>query len=57
MYPNLNIPLNDQLHFRLNKINGIRDYFVAQIKERELIIKRLRKCIACFDNFDMLLNF
>ena len=57
MYPNLNIPLNDQLHFRLNKINGIRDYFVAQIKERGLIIKRLSKCIACFDNFDMLLNF
>ena len=33
MYPNLNIRLNDQ-HFRLNKINEIKDYFAAQIKER-----------------------
>ena len=36
MYPNLsatplNVPLNDQKHFRLNKINGIRHYFVAEI--------------------------
>ena len=47
MYPNLsetllstapfNIPLNDQDHFRLNKINEIKDYFVAEIKERELM--------------------
>ena len=38
MYPNLsaplNVPLNDQQHFRLNKINEIKDYFVAEIKER-----------------------
>ena len=39
MYPNLNIPLNDQQHFRQNKINGIKDYFVAEIKERELMSK------------------
>ena len=32
MYSNLNIPLNDQQHFRLNKINEIKDYFVAEIK-------------------------
>ena len=42
MYPNVNIPLNDQ-HFRLNKINGIRHYFFAEIKERELMSKRLSK--------------
>ena len=36
IYPNLNeISLNDQQHFRLNKINEIKDYFVAEIKERE----------------------
>ena len=33
MYPNLsallNVLLNDQEHFRLNKINEIKDYFVA----------------------------
>ena len=35
IYPNLSAtPLNDQEHFRLNKINEIKDYFVAEIKER-----------------------
>ena len=29
IYPNL----NDQQQFRLNKINEIKDYFVAEIKE------------------------
>ena len=55
MYPNLNIPLNDQQHFRLNKFSKIKDYFVAEIKERELISKRLRKYITSFDSFDKLL--
>ena len=39
IYPNLNVPLNDQQHFRLNEINNIRDYFVAKIEERELMSK------------------
>ena len=34
------------------KINEIRDCFVAKIKERELISKRLSKYVASFDNFD-----
>ena len=51
MYPDLNVTPNDQ-HFRLNKINGIRDYCVAEIKERELMSKRLSKYIASFDYFD-----
>ena len=46
MYPNLNIPLNDQ-HFRQNKINEIKDYFIVEIKERELMSKRLSISIAC----------
>ena len=33
MYSNLNIPPNDQ-HFRLNKINEIKDYFVAENKRK-----------------------
>ena len=37
IYPNL----NDQQQFRLNKINEIEDYFVAEIKGRELTSKRL----------------
>ena len=36
----------------LGKINGIRDYFVGEIKERELMSKRLSKYIASFDYFD-----
>ena len=46
------VPLNDQQQFRLNKTNEIKDYFVAEIKERELMSKRLSKCIASFDYFD-----
>ena len=42
LHPNL---LDDQ-QFRLNKINEIRDYFVAEIKERKSISKRISKYIA-----------
>ena len=52
MYPNLSAPLSDQQQFRLNKINEIKDYFVAEIKERELMRKILSKYIASFDYFD-----
>ena len=56
MYPNLNaIPLNNRQQFRLNKINEIKDYFVAEIKERELMSKRFSKYIISFDYFDKLL--
>ena len=50
MYPNL----NHQQQFRLNKINEIKDYFVAEIKENEFMSKRLSKYIASFDYFDSL---
>ena len=53
IYPNLSsIPLDDQQQFKLNKINEIRNYFVAEIKERELMSKRLSKYIASFDYVD-----
>ena len=52
MYPNLGAnPSNDQ-QFRLNKIDKIKCYFIAEIKERELMSKRLSKYIASFDYFD-----
>ena len=38
--------------FKLNRINEIKDYFVAEIKESELMSKRLSKYIASFDYFD-----
>ena len=50
--PNLGVSLSDQKQFGLNKINEIKDYFVAEIKERELVRKRLSKYIASFEYFD-----
>ena len=42
IYPSLSAtPSNDQQQFRLNRINEIKDYLVAEIKERELMSKRL----------------
>ena len=53
IYPSLNAtPLSDRQQFRLNKINEIKGYFVAKIKERELMSKRLSKYIAFFEYFD-----
>ena len=42
----------DNQQFRLNKINEIKDYFIAEIKERELMSKILSKYISSFDYFD-----
>ena len=44
--------LNNQQQFRLNKISKIRDQFVVEIKERELMSKRVSKYIASFGYFD-----
>ena len=52
MFPNLNANISNDQQFRLNKINEIKDYFIAEIKERELMSKRLSKYIASFDYFD-----
>ena len=52
MYPNLSATTSNDQQFRLNKINEIKDYFIAEIKERELTSKRLSKYIVSFDYFD-----
>ena len=52
MYPNLSVGLSDQQQFKLNKINEVKDYFVAEIKERELMSKRLNKYIPFFYYID-----
>ena len=44
IYPNL----NDQQQFRFDTINEVRDYFIGEIRERELMSKRLSKYIAFF---------
>ena len=35
--PNICVPRSNQQQFKLNKINEIKDYFIAEIKEIELI--------------------
>ena len=51
IYPNIS---NDQ-QFRLNKINEIKDYFIAEIRGRELMGKSLSKYITSFEYLDKLL--
>ena len=43
--------LNDQKQFRLNKINKIKDCFVAETKETESLSKEFIKYIVSFDYF------
>ena len=57
MYLNLSATPPNEQQFRLNKINEIKDYFVAEIKERELMSKILSKYIASFDYFGTSLIF
>ena len=53
MHPNLSgNPSSNQQQFGLKKVNEIKDYFVADIKERKLMSKRLSKYIAFFYYFD-----
>ena len=56
IYPNLTANISKDQQFRLNKINEIKDYFLAEIRERELISKNLSKYIASLDYFDKSLN-
>ena len=48
----IKISLSDQLKFRLNEINKIKDYFNSEIKEREALSKKLGKYIVVFDHAD-----
>ena len=52
VYPNLGVNPSNEEEFRLNKINEIKDYFIDEIKEIELMSKRLSKYIASLDYFD-----
>ena len=56
IYPNLTANVSNEQQFRLNKINEIKDYFLAEIRERELISKNISKYIASLDYFDKSLN-
>ena len=51
MYPILSANISNDQQFRLNKTNEIKDYFIADIKERKLMSKNLSKYIASFEVF------
>ena len=46
MYPNLSANISNEQQARLNQINEMKYYFIAEIRERELISKNLSKYIA-----------
>ena len=48
----IDIPNLNYQQFSLNKISEIEEYFIAEIKERELMSKKLSKYISFFDYFD-----
>ena len=56
MYPNLNANISNDQQFRLIKINKIKDYYLTEIRERELISKNISKYIASLDYFDKPVN-
>ena len=55
-YPNLAANISNEQQFRLNKINEIKDYFLAEIRERELISKNISKYFASLNYFNKSLN-
>ena len=57
MYPNLSANISNEQQLRLNKINKIKCYLLAKIRERELIRKNLSKYIASFKYFSKWLIF
>ena len=56
IYQNLAANISNEQQFRLSKINDIKDYFLAEIIETELISKTISKYIASLDYFDKSLN-
>ena len=56
LYPNLGANISNDQQFRLNKINEIKDYFLAEIRGKGLTSKNSSKYIASVDYFDKSLN-
>ena len=52
MYPDLSANTSNEEQPRLNKISEIKNYFLAEIRERKLISKNISKYIASLDYFD-----
>ena len=47
-----NVDLSDQIKFRLNEINKIKDCFYSEIQERKTMSKKISKYIVAFDYID-----
>ena len=56
IHANLTENISNEQQFRLNKINEIKDYFLAEIREKELISKNISKYIASLNYFDKSLD-
>ena len=56
-YPNLSANMSNEQQLRLKKIYEIKDFFLAEIRERELISKNLSKYIAFFQYFNKSIIF
>ena len=52
IYLNLRANTSNKQQFRVNKINEVNDYFIAEIKTKELMSKILSDYIASFNYFD-----
>ena len=52
MYPNLSTNISNDEQIRLNKINEIKDYFIAKIRKRELMSKNLCQYNVSFEYLD-----
>ena len=52
IYADLSANTSNNQQFRLNEVNEIKDYFIADIRERELMSKNLSKYIASLEYFD-----
>ena len=48
---NIYLNLSNQIKFRLNETDKIKDYFNTKIQERKIISKKLSKYHAAFDYF------
>ena len=50
------ITLNEKTNYRLNEISKIKGCFELEIKNQELLTKKLSKYITCFDYIDKILT-
>ena len=50
MYPNLSANISNDQQFRLNKINEVKDYFIAEIREKELMSKSILLLLSIWIN-------